>query len=305
MKEVEVSETLRPPRPPAGVKRFVEDLGRRGHDRLIWSFYGRGGILFHVKPQIFHRIGDWTAVAARSAIDLAMPPHCPVTREDVASAGALGAAAWGAVHFIADPACRRCGAPFSADYGEDVECPSCIASPPDFDRARAAIVYDDASHQLVVRFKHGDRTELAAMFGGWMARAADGMMTRSSILTPVPLHPRRLLARRFNQSVLLARAVARETGARLSVDGLVRRRATPPQKDLSAEGRRRNVAGAFALRNDAALALFKNAHAVLIDDVLTTGATLSAAARALKRAGAARVDALVLARVVKGGIGAI
>lgn len=305
VQEIEVREALRRARPPAGVKTFVENPGRRGHDGLIWSFCGRGGILFHVKPQILHRIRDWTAFGARRAIDLAMPPHCPVTQEDVASAGVLGAKAWGAVHFISDPACRRCGAPFSADYGEEVECPSCIAAPPDFDRARAAIVYDDASHQLVVRFKHGDRTDLAAMFGGWMARAADGMVTGSSILTPVPLHPRRLLARRFNQSALLAGAVARETGARLAVDGLVRRRATPPQKDLSAEGRRRNVAGAFALRNDAALALFKNAHAVLIDDVLTTGATLSAAARALKRAGAARVDALVLARVVKGGIGAI
>ncbi|PQA86499.1 amidophosphoribosyltransferase [Marinicaulis flavus] len=242
---------------------------------------------------------------AKAALDLAMPPHCPLTREEVGSARALGAAAWSAVHFIDDPACRRCGVPFSAEYGAEVECPSCIAAPPDFDRARAALVYDDASHRLVVGFKHGDRTELAEMFGGWMARAAGEILDGSPILTPAPLHPRRLLARRFNQSALLARAVAVQSGARLSVDGLVRRRATPPQKDFSADARRRNVAGAFALRDDKARALFRGAHVVLIDDVLTTGATLSAAARALKRAGAARVDALVLARVVKGGIGAI
>ncbi len=239
------------------------------------------------------------------ALDLALPPHCPVTQEEVASAGVLGAAAWGAAHFIEDPRCGRCGVPFAADYGEEVECPSCIAAPPDFDSARAAVVYDDASHALVVRFKHGDRTELAEMFGRWMARAAGDMLTVSSLLIPVPLHPRRLLARRFNQSALLARAIASETGAVLAVDGLVRRRSTPPQKDLSAEARKRNVAGAFAPRNDQARALIKNAHAVLIDDVMTTGATLSAAARTLRRAGAARVDALVLARVVKGGIGAI
>lgn len=234
-----------------------------------------------------------------------MPPHCPLTREELASAGAIGAAAWGAAHFIEDPACRRCGVPFSADYGAEVECPACIAAPPDFDRARAAVVYDDASHAMIVSFKHGDRTELAGMFGGWMARAAGAMLQRSSILTPVPLHRRRLLGRRFNQSALLARAVAQRSGARLSLDGLVRRRATPPQKDLSADARKRNVAGAFALRDEKARALFRDAHVVLVDDVLTTGATLSAAARALKRAGAARVDALVLARVVKGGIGAI
>lgn len=258
-----------------------------------------------MKLQFFDRAEGWAGVAARKALDLAMPPYCPVTREELGSGRALGAAAWSAVHFIADPVCRRCGVPFSAEYGEEVECPSCLAAPPDFDGARAAIVYDDASHKLVVGFKHGDRTELAEMLGGWMARAGGDMLTRGAVVAPVPLHPRRLLSRRFNQSALLARAVAAHAGALLSVDGLVRRRATPPQKDLSAEGRRRNVAGAFAVRDEKARAVFAGAHVVLIDDVLTTGATLSAAARTLKRAGAARVDALVLARVVKGGVGAI
>lgn len=195
--------------------------------------------------------------------------------------------------------------PFAADYGAEVECPSCIAEPPDFGRARAALVYDDATHRMIVGFKHGDRTEMAGTFGAWMARAASGLTTATSILTPIPLHPKRLLSRRFNQSLLLAREVAHRLGARISVDGLIRSRETPPQKDLSAEARRRNVSGAFAVRNEDARARFQGAHVVLVDDVLTTGATLSASARALKRAGAARVDALVLARVVKGGVGAI
>lgn len=234
-----------------------------------------------------------------------MPPHCPVSREEVASYGVLGAEAWSAAHFIEDPFCKRCGVPFSADYGEDVECPACIAEPPDFDRARAALVYDDASHKMIVGFKHGDRTELADMFGAWLARAGASILTASTVVTPIPLHPRRLLLRRFNQSGLLARAVAKKTGSLLLLDGLIRRRATPPQKDLSAEGRKRNVAGAFALRNEAMAAKVKGAHVVLVDDVLTTGATLSAAARTVKRAGASQVDALVLARVVKGGLGAI
>jgi ComF family protein len=241
----------------------------------------------------------------KSSLDLVMPPHCPVTREEVSAYGALGPSAWAAAHFIEDPYCGRCGVPFAAEYGVEVECPSCIAYPPDFDRARAALVYDDASHKMIVGFKHGDRTELAAMFGAWMARAGAQMVTQSSILAPIPLHPKRLRSRRFNQSLLLARNVAEGLGAKLSIDGLVRRRETPPQKDLSAEARKRNVSGAFGIRSDAARARFQGAHVVLVDDVLTTGATLSAAARALKRAGAAQVDALVLARVVKGGIGAI
>ncbi|MEZ5892864.1 MAG: ComF family protein [Parvularculaceae bacterium] len=239
------------------------------------------------------------------ALDLVLPPRCPLTQEELVSHGALGAAAWGAAHFIEAPFCARCGVPFAADYGAEVECPSCIAAPPDFDRARAALVYNDASYKLIVGFKHSDRTELARMFGEWMARAGKGLLSSASVLTPVPLHAQRLRSRRYNQSALLAQAVAKQSGAALSLDDLVRRRATPPQKDLSADARRRNVAGAFGFRSDHAKARFKGAHVVLIDDVLTTGATLSAAARTLKRAGAAKVDALVLARVIKGGVGAL
>ncbi len=239
------------------------------------------------------------------ALDLILPPRCPVTQEEITAQHMLGPWAWSATHFIEEPFCGRCGIPFAAEYGEGVECPSCIAEPPDFDRARAAVVYDDASHQLIVRFKHSDRTELAAMFARWIARAGTGLITRSSVLAPIPLHSRRLLARRYNQSALLAQGTAKHSGAKLSLGEFVRRRATPPQKELSREARKRNVAGAFGFRSEVARARFKGAHVILIDDVLTTGATLSAAARTLKRAGAAQVDALVLARVVKGGVGAI
>ncbi len=244
------------------------------------------------------------ALATR-ALDLVMPPHCPVTQEETTTHGALGASAWGAAHFIDEPYCGRCGVPFAAAYGEEVECPSCIAEPPDFDVARAALVYDDASHRMIVSFKHSDRTELAPMFAKWMARAGKAIITRDSILTPVPLHRWRLLTRRYNQSALLARGVAEKTGAVLSIGEFVRKRATPPQKELSRDGRKRNVAGAFGYYSDQARDCFKGGHVILVDDVLTTGATLSAAARTLKRAGAVRVDALVLARVVKGGVGAI
>lgn len=241
-------------------------------------------------------IGKWSA----RALDLVLPPSCPVTGERVAAPGLLSPAAWSKLQFIDDPVCARCGAPFASDYGEGATCAACIAAPPSFNRARAAVVYDDASHKLIVGFKHADRTELTKLFGAWLARAGAPLIDDGAILIPAPLHWRRLLARRYNQAALLAAAVSGATGARVIFDGLKKVRPTPPQQSLSADARRRNVAGAFAVRPERAAAI-AGAHIVLIDDVLTTGATLSACARALNKAGAASVDALVLARVVRGG----
>ncbi len=244
--------------------------------------------------------------AGRHGIDFLMPPTCPVTGERIDDPVGLSAAGWGAIHFIDEPYCDQCGAPFAVDYGQGILCPSCIASPPIFDRARAAIVYDDGSRSLVTGFKHNDRTERAKTFGAWLARAGRGLVVGSSpILTPIPLHWRKRMYRRYNQSALLGARAAARLGARYESDLLVRIRATRQQHSLvSSKARWENVAGAFAVRGSR-IGEVADAHIVLIDDVLTTGATLSAASNALKRAGAARVDALVLARVVKGGVGAI
>lgn len=257
-----------------------------------------------MKPQFFQYAADAALGAGRRALDAVMPPHCPVSGEPVAAAGQLSPQAWSALHFIEEPYCTRCGVPFAADYGDNIECPSCIAEPPVYDRARAATVYDEASHKLVVGFKHSDRTELAPILAQWLLRAGADLITPQSILVPAPLHRRRLLARRYNQSAMLAKWVANFAGSPYAPDLLIRTRPTPPQKNLSASARKRNVAGAFAVSDKGASAI-TNAHIVLIDDVLTTGATLSACAQALKKGGAERVDALLLARVVKGGIGAI
>ena len=257
-----------------------------------------------VKSQLLHRARIAGKTAGRLALNALMPPICPIADQHIATQGMVGPAGWSALHFVEAPYCRRCGVPFSTEYGEGVECPSCIAEPPAFDTARAAVVYDDASHDLVIGFKHADRTELAPMFAKWMIRAGQDLMTRCSILAPIPLHRQRLAARRFNQSSLLATAIGKQAHIKVAYGELQRVRATPPQQKLSAASRRRNMSGAFAVRRGAA-ATISGAHVILIDDVLTTGATLSSAARALKKAGARRVDALVLARVVKGGIGAI
>ncbi len=243
--------------------------------------------------------GIWRQFSAR-LLDAALPPLCPISDERVAAPGFLAASAWSKLQFIDDPVCARCGAPFSHDIGEGVECARCIAEPPDFDCARAAVVYDDASHGLIVSFKHADKTELTPLFARWLAHAGASMLSKDVILVPAPLHRARLFSRRYNQAAMLATALSRLAAATVEPMLLERTRATPPQKNLSPEARRRNVAGAIGVRPGYE-ARVAGAHIVLIDDVLTTGATLSASARALKKAGARRVDALALARVVKGG----
>lgn len=264
-----------------------------------FDFEGRHGVQGRADSRLFSDLTAWFSPAPKILVSI-MPPLCPLTNEIVSAPGLLAASAWSKLKFIEEPFCARCGAPFSYEVGAGAECARCIAEPPDFDSARAAIVYDDASHGLIVSFKHADRTDLTPLLAQWLMQAGAGVLGGGVILAPAPLHRTRLFARRYNQAAMLAIEVARRSNARAEPTLLTRIRATPPQKNLSPEARRRNVAGAVAVRPSMA-DLVPGARIVLVDDVLTTGATLSACARALKRAGARRVDALVLARVVKGG----
>lgn len=234
------------------------------------------------------------------AADWLWPPECPVSRARVDVHGRLAAAAWGRLSFIADPQCERCGRPFPYPGGTMSgaldTCAPCIAKPPRYHRARAPLAYNEAVKPLVLGLKNNDRRDMLEACARWMAVAAGDLLQADSLLIPVPLHWRRLLQRRYNQSALLARALAKQTGLEVDTAALKRVRATPSQAGRSADGRKRNVAGAFRVEHRERI---KGRSIVLVDDVLTTGATVSACVHQLKRARVARVDVVTLCRVVR------
>ncbi|WP_142848265.1 ComF family protein [Telmatospirillum sp. J64-1] len=236
----------------------------------------------------------------RRILDMVLPPQCLACNAIVDQPGALCPACWSKVHFLAPPFCACCGQPFDLDPGPGALCGACLAAPPPFGRARAAFRYDDHSKALVLRFKHGDRTDAAPAYARWMVRAGADILAEADLLVPVPLHRWRLFARRYNQAALLALAVGRLTGVAVAPDALRRLRRTPSQGRLSRQGRARNVKGAFAV-TPAQAAKVEGKRVVLVDDVLTSGATLGECAGTLLRAGAASVDALTLARVLREG----
>ena len=231
----------------------------------------------------------------RGALDLIFPRET-LDGETATGAHGLSAEAWARIHFLDGPVCDGCGAPFDYDQGPGARCAACLARPWAFDAARAACLYDETSRDPILKLKHADRTDLAPLFARWLSRAAAELLAEADAVAPVPLHPLRLLRRRYNQAAEIARPLARMAGAAYLPDALVRRRATESQGGKSGVGRRRNVAGAFHVpaRRRARL---EGRRILLIDDVLTTGATAEGCARALKQAGAARVDLAVLARV--------
>jgi ComF family protein len=231
-------------------------------------------------------------------LDLVYPPVCLVCREAVATHGALCPACWGEMGFIERPYCERLGLPFDRDLGAGAISLSASADPPVFARARAVARYDsDKARSLTHRLKYYDRLELAEPLGRWMARAGAELLAEADLLVPIPLHRLRLASRRFNQSAALARVVSRESAVPVETAALERVKPTPPQVGLSRSQRAANMQGAFRLNPEKAAAI-QGRNIVLVDDVLTTGATVNAAARVLLRAKAARVDVLVLARVV-------
>lgn len=233
----------------------------------------------------------------RGVADLLLPALAHDGHEAAASPG-MTAGAWSRVTFLEDPVCDGCGASFEMDGGPfaAARCAACLARPYAFDRARAACIYDEASRGLILKFKHGDHQPFAPLFVRWIARAAAPLLDEADAIVPVPLHRFRLLSRRFNQAAEVARPLARDVGLDYLPDALVRTTHTTTQGGKSARGRRLNVRKAFAVSEEGRRRI-KGRRILLVDDVLTTGATAEACARALIEAGARAVDLAVVARV--------
>ena len=233
----------------------------------------------------------------RGLADLLLPSLAHDGPEATASAG-LTPDAWSRVIFLEDPVCDGCGAAFEADGGVFAasRCAACLAQPYTFARARAACVYDEASRGLVLKFKHGDHQPFAPLFARWISRAAAPLLEQADAVVPVPLHPFRLMSRRFNQAAEIARPLAVSSGLEFLPDALVRQTHTTSQGGKSLRGRRLNVKKAFAV-TEAGRRRIRGRRILLIDDVLTTGATAEACAKALLEGGARGVDLAVIARV--------
>ena len=230
---------------------------------------------------------------ARPLVDFALPPRCPGCGLIVDGDHRFCAGCWQSLDWHGPPACRQCAAPLPFDDAE--RCAACLARPPAYDRAAAAVAYGPVARALALKLKYGRRPGLARTFAQFMARHVDTGET-DAVIAAVPLHRSRLWWRGFNQSVLIARALAAKSGLPVDVDLLRRTKRTPILRGLGPRARREAVRGAFAVRPGA---IVKGRRILLVDDVFTTGSTVHACAKALKRAGAASVEVHVWARVVR------
>jgi ComF family protein len=236
------------------------------------------------------------ASALAPVVDFVFPPRCPLCGEGIAAQAGLCLECWGELVIPGKPACRTCARPFGgAPRGSEI-CAQCRADPPLHDGIAAGTLYNDTSRKLVLAFKHGNRIALAPMMARLIAARLEGVES-NWLVVPVPLHRWRLWQRGFNQAAVLASELTRLTGAKLCVDALVRRRRTPMLGGLGAREREKVLTGAI-VSNPARASLIEGASVLLVDDVLTSGATSAVCVRALKAAGAQRVVLGCFARVL-------
>lgn len=252
--------------------------------------------------QLADRMPSFKSAAALSlgiARAILFPPVCLGCRTLVSTTGTLCGACWPRLRFLERPWCEVLGAPFAYDHGEGAVSPDAIANPPPFSKARAAVSYEGLARRLAQDLKYRDRTDLAPWAAHWMARAGAEFRDDTDLIVPVPLHRRRFFTRRFNQSAELARAIAGRWTLPFEPAAVERVKVTRQQVGLGAKARADNVRGAFRVP-DAFKPRLRGKRVLVVDDVYTTGATVSAVARALKRAGAAEIFVLTFARVVPG-----
>jgi ComF family protein len=247
----------------------------------------------------FDAARDKPALAVRALADLIYPPVCAACGAAVSEPHGVCAACWGRLSFITRPYCERLGTPFALDLGGALLSPAAMADPPVFARARAVCGYDDVARDLIHRLKYHDRLELTRLMAGLMRQAGAELLAEADAIAPIPLHRWRLWRRRFNQAGALADAIGAESGHAVLHGALLRVKATRPQVGLSRAERAANLQGAIRVP-PASRPLVEGRRIVLVDDVLTTGATANAASRALLKAGASHVDVLTFARVIPG-----
>ena len=235
----------------------------------------------------------------RTVLDFALPPRCPVCFAPTDAHHAVCGICWGRMPLIAEPVCAVTGAPLPLPSPNGAISPAALAKPPRYRRARAAALYHGPARTLIQGLKYADRHDCAVPMAAWMARAGCGLLEEADLIVPVPLHWRRQLARRFNQSAVLADRLGRVAEKPVAHDVLLRKRATRQQVGLTAAQRSTNVSGAFIVKQSAKNRV-DGRTVLLIDDVVTTGATIDACVKAMLRSGAAHVDVLSFARVVQG-----
>jgi ComF family protein len=230
------------------------------------------------------------------AVDFILPPLCPATGEMVDTLGMVDASYWQSLNFINAPYCKTCGNPFAFEAA-DLECGQCLETSPTFHKNRSAIIYDDASRNIILRFKHGDQTHAVKAFIPWLRQTGTELLNNTDIIVPVPLHFRRLIKRRYNQSDLIGRELSKYyTDIDYYPDGLLRVKNTVSQGHKKAKDRKRNVSKAFQANETYN---FKGKRVLIIDDVFTTGATVNECAKTLYDGGAKEVNCLTLAKIVR------
>lgn len=234
-------------------------------------------------------------MVAAALLNFFFPPQCLICRQEVGEQGSLCSPCWGQIRFISPPFCAVCGLAFDFSAGDGALCGECLQEAPVFERARAVFKYDEHSRALITQLKYADQSFMAKSFGGWLSTHGREMVEKSDVIVAVPLHYWRFVGRRYNQSALLAYALAAQCGLKVIPDGLTRIRATKPQTSLTRAQRADNVRGAFTVtkRHTRTLA---GKTVLLVDDVQTTSATITACSKALLAGGVKSVQVLTLAR---------
>lgn len=237
--------------------------------------------------------------ATNKVMNLLLPPRCISCGELVNDVGSLCGKCWAEIDFINEPLCISCGYPLEPTAGKNSICGHCIMEEPPYKAGRSVFCYNDKSKSLILDFKYSDKIQSAKRYATWMLNSAKDLIEDSDYIVPVPLHWRRLVERRYNQAAIISNEIAKISGKKVLSQGLIRKKYTPPQVSLTRKQRLKNVKGAFAV-NPRLAERIKGKKLVLVDDVMTTGATINECVEILNKAGAAAVFVVTLGRTVEG-----